>query len=252
MAHDESERMRRGSDVTGGAPHLTVWFADESRTIGDGRLTFGRAADISIDDNTQLHRSAGAFTFGHGRWWLHNTGSRLRLCLVSESGTVVDLAPGDEVSLAGTSGWVRLAAGRARYELEYAVGGEAPDRPVWDPTQATTPEMAGATEFKVEPRPRDVDFLVTLARPQLEGTQQPTPTIGHVAALWGVSESTVNNTLGEFRSRLRDAGLIRSGASTEMLIRVVIANGLIGQRDLEWAAFDQGPPRPARDGPRFN
>ena len=55
---------------------------------------------------------------------------------------------------------------------------------------------------------------------------------------------------GRPADKMRNARLA-TDEPLEALVRVAVAHSLITAADLEWAAFDAGPPRPAADGPRF-
>ncbi|MEL7209441.1 MAG: hypothetical protein AAGK32_14590 [Actinomycetota bacterium] len=82
-------------------------------------LTFGRQADLSLDDNNFLHRRAGRFRLRDNTWWLENIGSRLRLTMVSSDGSLLDLQPGSSSPLLGDRGEISVTAGPTRYSMEY-------------------------------------------------------------------------------------------------------------------------------------
>ena len=56
----------RSTAAAGGWPELVVEFVGDERVLTppDEELTFGRAADLVIDDNRYLHRVLGRFASG--------------------------------------------------------------------------------------------------------------------------------------------------------------------------------------------
>ena len=62
----------------GDAPELRVEFCgEEYSATADRTLSFGRQADIVIDDNRFLHRTLGEFRCTNGMWWVANVGSSI-------------------------------------------------------------------------------------------------------------------------------------------------------------------------------
>ena len=72
---------------------LTVGFIDEFRELSPGQsLTFGRMADLVVDEGNQyLHRILGRLVFHDGLWWVENLGSQIELYLLGADGTSVSL-----------------------------------------------------------------------------------------------------------------------------------------------------------------
>lgn len=92
----------------------------------DGGLTFGRSADLEIDANQFMHRLVGRFVCRESVWWLQNIGTRSRLDLIDgDSGTTMELAPGQQLPITGTSFTVRFTAGPSTYELTGSRTGDA-------------------------------------------------------------------------------------------------------------------------------
>lgn len=224
---------------------LIVDFAGEERVVSD-RLTFGRTADLEIDVNRYLHRRMGEFFVNDGVWGLRNLGSAIHLTVVSEDGKRVDLPPKAVHLLASAAGIVRFQAGPANYELSYRI----PDA-MWVSENDT--ELLGetTTQFALVFTPREIDFLVTFARPQLLRSDGAMPTYAQVAKTWGVSPKTLDNTVQGIKRKLRTVGLARD-ESLEVLISVVVRHGLVNRADLEWAALERDEPRSAAGGPRFS
>ena len=229
------------------APRLTVNFVGEVYRPSH-ELTFGREADLVLDENSFLHRRAGRFRLRDRSWWLDNVGTRLRITVVGNDGSVVDLQPGASTPLLGRQGEISVTAGPVRYVLEYELqevqaqfqdSGQLTEGPDGDITMSYGPLLT----------PRELDFVVVLARGRLTGRLGPLPSHGEIADTWGVSHKTVDNTLQRLRSKLRNQRI--SGIqSTENLVEYLVSQGLVTLSDLEWASLD-GPdgPRPAADRP---
>jgi hypothetical protein len=105
---------------------LQVEFCGEVRHVNAGEeLTFGRAADMVIDDNPHLHRVLGRFWSRGGVWWLTNEGRTITVSVAdSNSRSSVTLAPGSDIALSFASATLRFRAGVTEYE----VSAHLPDR----------------------------------------------------------------------------------------------------------------------------
>lgn len=228
----------------GSLAELTVEFAGEEREV-DTRLTFGRNGDLELDSNQYMHRLVGEFVSEGGGWWIRNVGSRIHLTLVSDDGVRVDLPPGSVAALVAESGVVRFTAGPAPYELTFRLEG-------LDLPSAAQASCAGesTTQFAVVLTPREVDFLVTFARPRLLGLDEQMPTYAEVAQIWGVSTKTLDNTVQGLKRRLRDAGVVRD-QPLEAMVGILVRHGFVNRADLEWADVERLR-RPASTGPRFS
>ncbi|MEZ5239141.1 MAG: hypothetical protein R2716_09415 [Microthrixaceae bacterium] len=115
--------------MTGGgreAGRLSIDFVGRIRELDPGEdLTFGRAADLVVDDNHFMHRVVGRFVEREGIWWLQNLGTRSRLeMLDNSSGARLELAPGQQLPVVATEFTVRFSAGPANYELVGRRSGE--------------------------------------------------------------------------------------------------------------------------------
>jgi len=223
---------------------LVVGFAGEEYNVVD-RLTFGRTADLELDINKFMHRRVGEFVRESEVWWLRNLGSHIHLTLVTNEGKRVELPPRAVQVLASAAGVVRFSAGPANYEISYELPGlHVPDR--------NDTELFGesTTQFALVFTPREVDFLVTFARPRLEGLDQAMPTYAEVAHRWGVAKKTLDNTVQGIKRKLRESGLARD-EPLETLMGLVVRHGLITRDDLRWAQLDADEPRGSLQGPRF-
>ncbi len=227
------------------AASLTVRFLGETyRPTED--LTFGREAELVIDENSYLHRRAGRFRLRSGAWWLENIGSRLRLTMVSSDGSLIDLQPGASSPLLGMGGEVSLTAGPTRYEIEYELAG---NQVTWRDTHPILDKGVDTMTYGVILTPRELDFVVVLAQGRLTGRLGPLPSHGEIAEIWGVSHKTVDNTLQRLRSKLRKQkiGYVQS---SETLVEYLVTQGLVTLDDLAWASLDApSGPRPSSTRP---
>ena len=113
-----------------GAPmtdmRLNVDFIGEVIVVEPGdELTFGRQADLHIDDNRHLHRVLGRFWSRGDAWWLTNEGRAITIQIAdADSRSAVQLAPGSEIALSFQNSILRFRAGVTDYEVVVRV----PDR----------------------------------------------------------------------------------------------------------------------------
>jgi hypothetical protein len=105
---------------------LKVDFIGEEVTVDLGDdLTFGRQADLHIDDNRHLHRVLGRFWSRGDAWWLTNEGRAITIQIAdADSRSNVMLAPGSEIALSFPNSILRFRAGITDYEVVVRV----PDR----------------------------------------------------------------------------------------------------------------------------
>ena len=200
------------------------------------RVTFGRAADLLVDDNPYMHRIVGAFELHGDVWWLANEGSSTELTVLDRSGRRTTLPPGTRSALT-TAGKVSWTSGSTPYELAYRV--EA----TFEPTQSN-PVSNGTNTVAFLPKltAREIDFMVTAARHMLTGSRQPAPTYAEIAYLWGVKPKTVDNTIQKLKAKLAEAG-VPASVSTPELASMLVGSGVITLAHLEAARLDDA------DGP---
>lgn len=115
-----SASLRAVDDVPGADDVLSIDFVGELHELRTGdSLTFGRRADLHIDDNPYLHRVVGRFVERQGLWWLQNHGSRIALELRdADSPARYTVLPGQQVAVVAQRFLVGFSAGPAAYELE--------------------------------------------------------------------------------------------------------------------------------------
>ena len=104
---------------------LWVAFIDEGHDLEPGsELSFGRNADIVIDDANQfMHRIVGSFVWHRDSWWVRNSSRHAEIELLAETGKRVTIPAGSSELLDGP-GVIRFDAGASSYELEYALDTE--------------------------------------------------------------------------------------------------------------------------------
>ena len=232
-----------------GTGELTVDFVGQVRTLSPGEsLSFGRAADLVVDDaNRYLHRVVGRLVWHDGVWWLENLGDHIELELVAADGTLVRLAPrpdgADPNVAAFTAERARLgfAAGGMRYELDLTLesgsrpGGVEPEPPAGEATS-----RYGHVALTEDER----RLLTALATPVLRD-----PTVGPeglvsnrelaMALGWGMTK--FNRKLDYLCTRLTKAGVrglvgARGDEATNRRWRLVehaVAARLVTAADLE-------------------
>lgn len=209
-------------------------------------LSFGRNADLTLDSaNAYLHRRAGRFNRIGDIWWIENLGSRLRLKIVSAEGSVIDLRAGASVVAPGSGGTVSLHAGPTRYEIGYELEGAAHSHG----NPHLTVEGIETVTYGASLTPRELDFVVVLAKGRLTGRGGPLPSHTEIAGIWNVSAKTVDNTLQRLRAKLRATG-VRQLDSTEALVEHLVSQGFVSLADLEWAQLDTPTPRSKTDAPQ--
>ena len=124
--------MSETGETQPGGPRLAVEFLGEQRLLSAGEeLTFGRAADLIVDENRYLHRVLGRFSSNAGWWWLANVGSSIPITVSdARSPSFTKLAPGATTVLSFDSASVTFEAGGATYELLVDVLRDETDEPV--------------------------------------------------------------------------------------------------------------------------
>jgi hypothetical protein len=117
--------MTEGAESVGG-DWLTLGILGQWRTASSGdSLTFGRRADLYLDDNPFMHRIVGRAVYRQGTWWLQNHCATTQLELRSlASGGNYTLAAGEQLPITSTEFAVRFTAGPTTYELDGRRSGE--------------------------------------------------------------------------------------------------------------------------------
>lgn len=210
------------------ANELTVEFVDEVRTLRPGDvLTFGRHADLVIDEGNQyLHRVLGRFVHHDGMWWVENLGSQIELDLIGADGTSVALPAGERgrpptaAPLSVEVMTLAFGVAGARYEIEL----RAPVVP--PPADVTRPEEGAATlgYGRITLTDEERQLLVSLGEPVLRDVSagaDSLPTNREAARKLGWTQPKFNRKLDYLCVRLTKAGVkgLAGGRGDEALNR---------------------------------
>ncbi len=110
---------------------IHIFFIDEL-TVGCPAdvVTFGRSADIEMDDaNQYMHRIVGTFFFKDNVWWIANNSRHGQVTLIGSTGRLTRLPPEAVSALTEPTGVVRFDAGPSTYELGWTLPGQNPLMP---------------------------------------------------------------------------------------------------------------------------
>lgn len=95
---------------------------EQLRVPGDGWVTIGRDADLTVDDNLYLHRQFLQVGCVEGLYWIVNVGDQLSATVTDADGRVQAwLAPGARLPVVFESTLVRFTAGPTTYELSLSL-----------------------------------------------------------------------------------------------------------------------------------
>lgn len=215
---------------------LKLDFAGAPFEVTPG-MTFGRIADLVLDDlNPYMHRLCGRFDLAGVQWTLQNVGSSAPLVVVDSRGQRSTVVPGGAALLNPPSGTISLVAGPTPYELAFTIAGAAAEAAT-DDDQMETAGPATAN-FGADLTARELCYLSSFARPRLTGQGRTVPSFAEVAAEWGVSERTVENTMRRVRTKMRESG-VRQVDTIDNLVDQLLARGAVTHRDLASAEPSQ-------------
>jgi hypothetical protein len=232
--------------VAGASPDLVVDFVGDERVLAPGdELTFGRSADLVIDDNRYLHRVLGRFAWANGMWWLSNVGSAIPLAMAdSDSPSFVRVAPGATVPIPFGSATLGFEAGGRTYELRVEVlselSGFGLDSAAADPGADAAELTTTASSLPLTDEQRLL--LVALAEPRLRdlpGSEQ-LPTNRQIAHMFGWTITKFNRKLDGLCIKYAAAGVGGLRGSSDLLARDrrvrltdhVVHAGIISAADL--------------------
>lgn len=213
---------------------LTVDFCGEIHEVAeDSAFTFGRSADLSIDDNPYMHRVIGRFDARHGRWWITNLGSTIVLEIFDRTTySKATLTPTSDQVLPGDNVVVRFAAGPTVYEVD--VRSIPVERRV-----DHEPIPAGETILVADLPMTDSQLLLvlSLAENKLRNPHEPLviPPTKQAAARLGWPTTKFNRKLDNVCEKLSKEGVkgLKSGAGDvatnrrRRLIEHAVAHGIV-------------------------
>lgn len=228
-------------------PRLEVDFCGEIHEVRPGEpLTFGRAADLVIDeDNPYLHRQLGRIRYAAGVWWLDNLGSLVDLSVVGRSGARIHLpaSAADQVrsaALVDDEMGIEFRAGTTNYRIDV----RAPHATIEvEPAPADPGGDSTVAHGQIVLVPDERLLLSALAAPRLlDPLAGPTslPSNREVADRFGWKLTTYNRKLDRLCERFRRAGVagLQGSRGAEaanrrwVLVEHAVASGLVTVADL--------------------
>lgn len=234
VVEDEGEFTGIDEGLVVDPSELVVGFCGEQLTLPLGSsLTFGRSADLQIDDNPYLHRILGRFVYRQGLWWLQNFAKRTTLELRDRLGpSRLVVAPGHQVTLTYVDFLILFSAGRTSYELEVSRSGgnlKVPEYPESDPGHGTTipiPDLQLTAEQHL--------MLVALAELRLRDGTLELPSNQAGAERLGWTLTKFNRKLDHLCIKIERVYKIdlHGPRRREKLVEFAIAIGLVAIDDL--------------------
>lgn len=224
---------------------LHIFFIDELTVAAPGTVTtFGRSADVEIDDaNKYMHRVVGTFFDQDGVWWLANKSRHGQLTLVGSTGRVTRLPPEAVAALSEPSGLVRFEAGPTNYELGWTRPGQDPLMPPSVDDEDSDADLT--TQFGIVSLNAEQKLMLTaLAESRLiDSSADPAdlPANAAVAHRLGWSGKKLDRKLDYLCARLANEGVrgLRGEKGFEAvdrrarLVDHAISSGLVTSDDLE-------------------
>jgi hypothetical protein len=230
---------------------LVIEFCGELTEVEPGQdLTFGRAADLVVDENPHLHRVLGRLQHWGGLWWLTNEGRSITMVVADEgSRSSAIVAPGSRIALTFRDAAIRFRAGVTDYALFLRVPAPAePGVPADDDTLVDGAEgddesyvdTIGIGDLPLTDEQRLL--LIALAEPALRDPHggAELPANRAVAHRLGWSITKFNRKLDNLCNRFSAAGIGGLRGSVDQLAtdrrrRLVdhaIESGLVTEADL--------------------
>jgi hypothetical protein len=224
---------------------LHIFFIDELTVAAPGDVvTFGRSADIELDEaNQYMHRTVGTFFSQDNVWWLANKSRHAQLTLIGSTGRVAKLPPEAVSALTEPTGLLRFEAGPSTYELGWTLPDQAPLMPPG--TDDEDSPVDATTQFGVVPLNAEQRLLlVALSERCLQDSSTPTsdlPANAAVAHRLGWTGKKLDRKLDYLCARLSSEGVrgLRGEKGFEAidrrsrLVDHVISSGMVRPEDLE-------------------
>ncbi|MGH1489002.1 MAG: hypothetical protein ACRBK7_06335 [Acidimicrobiales bacterium] len=229
---------------------LVVEFLGEEYPVARGStLSFGRSADLVVDDNRHLHRRLGLFDHADGMWWLHNVGSALTIEVIDRnSPSRLTLAPGSTMALVFEEAALRFQAGTTTYELSVDVPLSPPEL---DQTAAAERDEAPTvTGANLSFTPDQLRCMLALAEPRLlDPSALDLPTNKAAAARLDWKLTKFNRKLDNVCTKVGNAGVsglhgdvgALATKRRERLVDFALSANLVTSGDLDLLG---GPDRP--------
>ena len=219
---------------------LSVDYLGEIHTVGeDERLSFGRRADLVVDENPYMHRVVGRFEARDGRWWISNLGSKIIIEIYDRTTqSRATLMPHTDQALPGDDTVARFGAGPTVYELDVRCD------PIAIP--AITEQLASdtITAADIPMTESQKQLVVALAEHKLREPQSPVriPPSKEAAVRLGWPITKFNRKLDNVCDKLTKSGVtgLKAKRGGELatdrrrrLVEYAVASGLISADDLQ-------------------
>jgi hypothetical protein len=212
------------------------YLGDEFLLLPGDDLRFGRNSDLVIDENPFMHRVVGRFVHREGVWWLQNHGTRLRLELMdSDTGAVLEAAPGQQIPVLGTAFVMRFSAGPTSYE----VGGRRSGNmlKVGAAGEVVGTETIDFGSIPLSPEQHLVLVAMYESRLRLGGVEGNTVLAKRLG--WPVTK--YNRKLDTICDKLTRAGVrgvkggrgVNAEGRREALVSYAVRTGLVGPNDID-------------------
>ncbi len=215
---------------------LEIEFIDRVRTVEPGEfLTFGRSADLIVDDNPFLHRVVGRFAWRSGVWWVQNYSRRQSIEVEDVAGNRSSVGPFGQFSLAHRRTAVRFSGGPTNYELACEV-----HAPIDLVALEEDPDTTRTIDFGVTPLSVNQHLLlVSLSALHLSGGDRIPPSRVAASSL-GWTITRFNRQLDHLCEKLHRAGVRglcgdQSSRAVDRRSRLVdhaLESGLVSKADL--------------------
>ena len=226
---------------------IHIFFIDEL-TVGQPNdvITFGRSADIAVDDaNQYMHRIVGTFFFQDNVWWLANKSRHGNLTLVGSTRRLTRLPPDAVTALTEPTGLLRFDSGPSSYELGWTLPGQEPLMPPLVDLDVDSGNEEATTQFGHVPLNEEQRLLlVAFSQRCLRDSSVSTsdlPPNAAVAHWLGWSAKKLDRKLDYLCARLSSEGVrgLRGEKGFEAidrrsrLVEHVITSGLVRVEDLD-------------------
>ena len=217
---------------------LTVEFCGERTVLSPTEtMTFGRSADLFVDENPFLHRIVGELYCDADRWWIRNLGSRITLVAVDrETRAKSTLPPGNVQVLPGTDVILRFSAGTTDYEIELTT---QPMKAVSIPRSSSDTIGLPDIDFTVS----QLELILALAEPSLRNPQMPVrvPPTKDAASRLGWTTTKFNRKIDNVCDKLTKIGVrgLKSVNGTKLatdrrlrLVELALSSGIVTEQML--------------------
>ena len=222
----------------------------------EGPVRFGRQGPEVHLHGDEMPREVGTFVSGAEGWKLRNrdhlpgrSAPRPLVVTSVERGSTrsVRVMPSTETTLPGLGTVAFIVGAASQVEFLFRVEDQPANLAVPDPPTGAATSVPTLT-------PRQIDYLVAFAEPELRGQAQVwRRSQQEVADLWHVSVRSVESAIEEVRLRFQADAVLPPGTPPGRdligaIVRAAVGLQMVTADDLAWAALDSAP-RSARENP---